>query len=71
MSDNNTYIALRTKKRPVKEAMDFSVKIVEAWRMTGMWLVNMWVYMNWILHHLETLSVTQVINVCWYDDFEC
>jgi len=35
MSDNNTYFALRTKKRPVKEAMDFSVKIVAAWLYDG------------------------------------
>jgi len=46
MSEYNTYIALRTKKRPVKEAINFSVKIVAASRITGMWLVNMWVYMN-------------------------
>jgi len=71
MSEYNTYIALRTKKRPVKEAINFSVKIVAASRITGMWLVNMWVYMNWVLHHLETLSVTQVISACWYNDFEC
>jgi hypothetical protein len=46
MSDNNTCFAQRTKERQVKEAMDFGVKIFAAWRMTGMWLVNMWVYMN-------------------------